>query len=276
MHSRRRYQGVAAIINQRLGAEQYAAAASSYLAEKEAALREQCVVFQEKLQEFAAEHQHEIENNTALRARFLELCMNMGVEPFMSRRSVWSQLLGLGEWYARLGFLVAQIALATRDWNGGVIRLTTLRRALQRRLDVDTGSHEAQSKRSRQVSTEDIVRAVQTLDTLQAGFRILVVDDKKHDRYLVSGAASQVSFTADEKAVLQRARETGGQVSREDFSWEQLRWEQCLERMLELGILWVDDGAPDNRRRYWALGMISEPAEAPTGTSSVPVDFSSQ
>ncbi|KAF6004066.1 ESCRT-II subunit protein snf8 [Cyanidiococcus yangmingshanensis] len=183
MHSRRRYQGVAAIINQRLGAEQYAAAASSYLAEKEAALREQCVVFQEKLQEFAAEHQHEIENNTALRARFLELCMNMG-------------------WYARLGFLVAQIALATRDWNGGVIRLTTLRRALQRRLD-------AQSKRSRQVSTEDIVRAVQTLDTLQAGFRILVVDDKKHDRYLVSGAASQVSFTADEKAVLQRARETG-------------------------------------------------------------------
>jgi hypothetical protein len=28
--------------------------------------------------------------------------------------------------------------------------------------------------------------------------------------------------------------------------------------MLQLGILWIDDGAPDHERRYWALGMISE------------------
>ena len=261
MQPRRRYRGHATINEERHRAAQFATAASGYVEEREAALREQCVVFQGKLQAFAREHRREIESDGALRTRFLELCMNLGVEPFLSRRSVWSQLLGLSEWYARLGFLVAQIALATRDWNGGVIRLTVLRRALQRRLDVDCGTQEPSEKRARIISNDDIARAVRTLERLRAGFRIISIDEGKKECCLVSGAAGEISFTEDEKAVLQRARATGGSICRQDLPWENIRWGRSIERLLQLGILWVDDGASDGQRRYWALGLIPESIE---------------
>ena len=51
---------------------------------------------------------------TCLACRFLQMCAPLGVDPLQaSKKSFWSQLLGMGDFYHELAVKVAEVSAAT-------------------------------------------------------------------------------------------------------------------------------------------------------------------
>lgn len=89
--------------------------------------------FKRKLEEFAIRHKKEIQKDPAFRAKFHSMCASIGVDPLTSRKGVWSELLGVGDYYYELGVRIIEVCVATRPMNGGIISLKELVDELQKR-----------------------------------------------------------------------------------------------------------------------------------------------
>jgi ESCRT-II complex subunit VPS22 len=50
------------------------------------------------------------------------MCVPLGVDPLSTSKSFWGALLGLGEFYYELSVKVAEVCIASRSRNGGIIR----------------------------------------------------------------------------------------------------------------------------------------------------------
>jgi ESCRT-II complex subunit VPS22 len=46
-----------------------------------------------------------------------------GVDPLSSEKGFWGSMLGMGEFYHELSVKVAEVCIASRSRNGGIIRL---------------------------------------------------------------------------------------------------------------------------------------------------------
>jgi ESCRT-II complex subunit VPS22 len=92
------------------------------------------------------------------------MCSSIGVDPLASNKGFWSDLLGVGDFYYELGVQIIQIAVETRASNGGLMSLNEMNILLRQR-----------GKSRREVSTDDILRAVQKLTVLGNGFKIIEV-----------------------------------------------------------------------------------------------------
>ena len=75
-----------------------------------------------KLAEFAKTHKHSIQHDPAFRAKFLDMCAPLGVDPLSAEKGFWGSMLGIGEFYYELSVKVAEVCLASRSRNGGIIR----------------------------------------------------------------------------------------------------------------------------------------------------------
>lgn len=89
--------------------------------------------FKGRLEQFAVLHKHEIQKDPAFRAKFHSMCASIGVDPLTSRKGIWSELLGVGDYYYELAVRIIEICVATRPTNGGIISLTELVSALRNR-----------------------------------------------------------------------------------------------------------------------------------------------
>lgn len=74
------------------------------------------------LAKFAKKHKHAIQQDPAFRAKFLEMCGPLGVDPLSAEKGFWGSMLGIGEFYYELSVKVAEVCLASRSRNGGIIR----------------------------------------------------------------------------------------------------------------------------------------------------------
>jgi ESCRT-II complex subunit VPS22 len=77
---------------------------------------------EEKLADFAKTHKSAIQHDPEFRAKFLEMCVPLGVDPLSTSKSFWGAMLGLGEFYCELSVKVAEVCIASRSRNGGIIR----------------------------------------------------------------------------------------------------------------------------------------------------------
>lgn len=75
-----------------------------------------------KLAEFAKKHKNAIQHDPEFRAKFLDMCAPLGVDPLSAEKGFWGNLLGIGEFYFELSVKVAEVCLASRSRNGGIIR----------------------------------------------------------------------------------------------------------------------------------------------------------
>ena len=105
-----------------------------------------------KLTEFAKKHQHELQNAPVYRKRFLDMCAPIGVDPLASKKSFWNQMLGMGDFYHELAVKVAEVCLAHRSTNGGIMSLSEVQSILQKRKSRLGMASQQQSK----VSPADI------------------------------------------------------------------------------------------------------------------------
>jgi len=204
-----------------------------------------------KLSSFAKKHKKEIQEDPAFRKKFLEMCAPLGVDPLSSKKGFWDGVLGIGEFYYELAVKVAEVCLASRGRNGGIMSVAEVQSILKKRgTKFSFASSEIKSSK---YSKEDIITAIGKLSKLGSGFRtveigksVMVVSvptelDKDH---------MEVLKIASEKAEMGQC---GGEVSLEvvkkETQWDDERVQRALNLLLSKGMAWLDNY---NRiERYW-------------------------
>ena len=204
-----------------------------------------------KLSEFAKKHKKEIQEDPAFRKKFLEMCAPIGVDPLSSKKGFWDGVLGIGEFYYELAVKVAEVCLASRSRNGGIMSIAEVQSILMKRGTKFCFS-DSQKKGSK-YSKDDIVTAIGKLSKLGSGFRtvkignsmmvISVPTELDNDHMEVIKIAQDIAEggTSWFHASQQRAI---GEVTMEDVErvtgWDQERSKRALDLLLSEGMAWLD------------------------------------
>ena len=210
-----------------------------------------------KLTEFAKKHQHEIQTDPVFRQRFLAMCAPLGIDPLASKKSFWGQMLGMGDFYHELAVKVAEVCLASRSRNGGIMSVTEIQSILTKRK-TRLGTVSANTNNAK-ISTQDIQVAVQKLSKLGGGFRtvqagtstlvISVPTELDHDHMQVMAVAAandnNTGITVDLVQV--------------GTGWTRERTERALELLLQQGMAWLDKYKGDTY--YWFPSVWQEKRE---------------
>ncbi|GKY97890.1 hypothetical protein MPSEU_000747000 [Mayamaea pseudoterrestris] len=206
-----------------------------------------------KLTEFAKKHKNEIQTDPVFRQRFLAMCAPLGIDPLSAKKGFWAGLLGMGDYYHELAVQVAEVCLASKSRNGGIMSLTQVQTLLSKRttklgrsMAVSNGSSNNDRKL---ISTPDIVVAIQKLAKLGGGFRMVEVGSTT----LVISVPMELD--QDHMTVLELAtRDGNGNLDgggggakvtshqvQQDAGWSKERADRVLEMLLQQGMVWLDD-----------------------------------
>jgi ESCRT-II complex subunit VPS22 len=123
----RRRPGIAGLQRDVNARAQYRATGEEVRKATAAEMAAQLALFRTRLERFAADHKAEVRADPAFRAQFHAMCASVGVDPLASGKSLWAELLGLGDYYYELGVTVLEACLASRPHNGGLMELGALR-----------------------------------------------------------------------------------------------------------------------------------------------------
>jgi len=232
----------------RAGAKAYTKKAEEMNAVSLARAMETVEKLEVKLEGFAKTHKHEIQHDPAFRAKFLEMCAPLGVDPLSAEKGFWGNMLGIGEFYYELSVKVAEVCLASRSRNGGIIRVSEVKDILTQR---GTKFKFADSKNKSSYSEEDIVTSVKKLSKLGSGFRtvevgksmmIVSVPEELDDDHM------KVMDLAEENRCGAYGVVTVKGVTAE-LGWDHDRAKRALELLLGKGMAWLD--AVGAEKYYW-------------------------
>lgn len=193
--------------------------------------------FKIALIEFAAKHRDRINKDPEFRMHFNSMCNSAGVDPLASSKGFWANILGVGDFYYELGVVVIHICMKRRPQNGGIIFFSELVSLVQAYPTFN-------DKVS--ISDEDIRRAVEKIQTLGHGFRIITRSsvkllvsiplelNKDHEELLDIAASTQQglgdyvgTFVTEEAMILR--------------GWAEARFQIIIMGLLREGIAWIDD-----------------------------------
>lgn len=199
-----------------------------------------------KLANFAKTHKHAIQHDPEFRSKFLEMCTPLEVDPLASQKGFWDNMLGIGEFYVELSVKVAEVCLASRTRNGGIIRVSEVKEILERR---GTKFQFANSINKSIYTEEDIITSIKKLSKLGSGFRTVNVG-----RVIMIVSVPE-ELDADHMQVLHYAEEKThhGMIRTETMSkalgWDNERSNRALELLLGKGMAWLDTHSGE--MNYW-------------------------
>ncbi|SAM00225.1 hypothetical protein [Absidia glauca] len=203
-------------------------------------LQRQLETFKQNLEEFAWKHQKDIKKDPLFRSHFQRMCANIGVDPLASNKGFWADMLGVGDFYYELGIQIIEACMHTRSRDGGLTELQDLTKRLDRMRGKEGRKHQV-------IIEDDIIRAIKTLKPLNGGFEVIVLGAKKMVRSVPS------ELDKDQGSLLLLAQNLG-YVNRAliqmELGWDDTRIENGLYRLVQDGLVWVDDQA-DEDRDYW-------------------------
>lgn len=261
----RRGVGVGRVQRQRQERQKFDAVSETLASDKTQHIAQQLDLFKTNLEAFAQKHKKEINKNPEFRRQFQRMCAQIGVDPLASSKGFWAELLGFGDFYYELGVQVVDVCLSTRAENGGLIDVEELRARLER----------MRGSRAADISTDDIVRAVEKLKVLGNGFRVVSVGP----RQMVISVPCELN--QDHTAVLVEAQRSGRvtvSALGSKLGWTAERAQRALDVLLREGMAWVDD--QDTERAFWlpsvlhcvgdavASGAAAGAADAAAGTAA--------
>jgi len=243
-------------------------------------MRTQLEQFKASLEAFALKHKAEIRADPAFRAQFHKMCANVGVDPLASNKGFWTELLGFGDFYYELGVQVAEACLASKAQDGGLCELRRLMSLVLAR----------RGRAAQPVSEDDLLRAIERLQCLGGGWKVLTVGGKKVIRSVpvefspdqsevirvaaegarrVRDGDGDVFFSeknAEKKAILETERAYPvGCVSRSaleapppsGLGWTRERARSACEQLVKCGVALVDDGDTKRGERLFWLPCVS-------------------
>ena len=184
--------------------------------------------FQTALAEFASKHKNRINSDPEFRQQFHTMCVSAGVDPLASGKGFWADILGVGDFYFELGVKIIQITVQTRAANGGIMSVKDIHSRI-----VSTG------KLKHDLSTEDIMRAVEKLAILGGGFKLIKIAGNP---MIIS---VPIEMNTDHEYVISAASDEGGFVTEELmrglYGWTADRFQTIIGPLLQEGIVWVDE-----------------------------------
>mmetsp|Transcript_8475 Transcript_8475/g.15328 ORF Transcript_8475/g.15328 Transcript_8475/m.15328 type:complete len:240 (+) Transcript_8475:43-762(+) len=213
-----------------------------------------------KLAEFAKTHKHAIQHDPAFRAKFLDMCAPLGVDPLSAEKGFWGSMLGIGEFYYELSVKVAEVCLASRTRNGGIIRVSEVKDILTQR---GTKFSFADSKSKSSYSEDDIITSVKKLSKLGSGFRTINVGKA----ILIVSVPEELDD--DHMEVMNVAEDDGyeayGVVTTDSMEralgWDEERSNRALELLLGKGMVWLD--VHRGEKKYWFPSLWKQGSSTP-------------
>ncbi|ORZ25416.1 EAP30/Vps36 family-domain-containing protein [Absidia repens] len=202
-------------------------------------LQKQLETFKQNLEEFAWKHQKDIKKDPMFRSHFQQMCANIGVDPLASNKGFWADMLGVGDFYYELGIQIIEACMQTRSRDGGLTALQDLTKRLDRMRGKEGRKHQ-------DIIEDDIIRAVKALRPLNGGFEVIALGAKKMIRSVPS------ELDKDQAGLLLLAQKLGyvdSQLIQKELGWDENRVETGLDRLVQDGLVWVDDQAED--KAYW-------------------------
>ena len=246
--------GLAALQRQQESLKSFDALSNQLSTSQVETLHAQLDQFRAALTHFATHHRADIRGNPRLRRAFQQMCASIGVDPLAGPRrgGWWEEALGLGDWQSELGVQIVDICVSTRQRNGGLIELAELVRIVSRLRGLQDGDGGA-------ITEEDVVRSIQALKPLGAGYEVLEVSGVNANggagRRMVRSVPKELD--ADQMVVLAVAAEQRGRVDEALLvrmnAWTAERARAALQNMLRDGTCWLDeqDGTDGTGRAYW-------------------------
>jgi ESCRT-II complex subunit VPS22 len=210
-----------------------------------------------KLAEFAQRHRAELSSDPVFRKRFLDMCAPLGIDPLSAKKSFWNNLgfESMGDFYHELAVKVAEICLAHRNTNGGIMSMAELQSLLARRK-TRLGSSLPSASSGGGVSPADIQIAVGKLAKLGGGFRTVQVGSST----MVVSVPTELD--SDHCQVMTVAIDAGGEggitpdAVRRALGWSEDRAERALRLLLQQGMAWIDEYR--GQSLYWFPSVWQE------------------
>eukprot|EP01117_Protostelium_nocturnum_P018130 TRINITY_DN7515_c0_g2_i6.p1 TRINITY_DN7515_c0_g2~~TRINITY_DN7515_c0_g2_i6.p1 ORF type:complete len:251 (-),score=83.41 TRINITY_DN7515_c0_g2_i6:255-1007(-) len=208
-------------------------------------MKEQMEIFKNHLEDFARKHKKEINKNPQFRKNFTDMCSKIGVDPLLSNKGFWAEILGVGSFYYELAVQIIDICLKTRSTNGGLIEVSEIKNYLEK----------IRGKHAQSISSDDIKRATESIKILGNGFQMLTVGSKKMIQSV------PVELNQDHTTILLIAESKGwttvSEIKKEFQEWKENRIQSVLDLLLRESIAWVDDQSETGQRAYWFPSLIA-------------------
>jgi len=252
----RRQTGISALSRHTTQSTSFAALSSTISTSQLTSLQSSLSQFRDSLTAFAIAHREDIRSDPAFRHQFQKMCAAIGVDPLAGSvrggfGGVWTEKLGLGETVYEISVQVVDVCISTRGSNGGMIELGELRARVERMRGGGTGKGGVGA-----VGENDILRAIELLKPLHAGYTILKVGPTTYVRSVPR------ELDTDQSALLNLAATTRGRLStgvvKRLTGWTDVRATQALEDcVMREGMGWVDDQARTGEREVWLIAAVS-------------------
>lgn len=262
----RRGVGIGAV-QQRAAVQQSYAAAGEELAAVELQHVQQAVQkFHTGLYEFALKNRKYINKNPTFRSQFNYLCQRLHIDPLQTQKSLFNSLLGYGEFYYTLAVQVLECCIASRDVNGGLITVDELLKLVRQRrqgrpltpngLSRVTSDSSSSSNQSEDINEEDILSAIDKIQVLGNGFRIVDLPNNparnQPARKMILSVPTELN--TDHLTLVQLAEANNCYVTSELLNakcgWTQERINSVLNRVLHDGMVWTDAQHRDAQGKF--------------------------
>ncbi|KAI5303839.1 hypothetical protein KEM56_007134 [Ascosphaera pollenicola] len=250
----RRGVGLGAFASRTQTTQSYAAHGATLRSAHLSSLQTQLSVFQSLLHTFALEHGDQIRSNPEFRAEFARMCNAIGVDPLAGSNikgknrkgagggdgSFWAQVLGgdVNDFYFEVAGRIVEICRETREENGGLLAIDDCMKAIARGKAIGGGL---------EVSSDDILRAVKSLEPLGSGFSVIKVGSKQFIRSIPK------ELNTDQSVVLEAIQVLGyvtNSMLRDNLNWEEARAKTVIDDLVADGLVWVDMQCPE--WEYWS------------------------
>ncbi|OCK85814.1 ESCRT-2 complex [Lepidopterella palustris CBS 459.81] len=262
MSSNRRGVGLSAFTRNHISTAQYASHGNALRSAQAESLQTQLSVFQSVLHQFSITHAKDIRSNPTFRAEFARMCNTIGVDPLASSHhkstssggggkaegggSFWAQMLGgsVNDFYFELGVRVVEVCRDTRPENGGMIAVSEVRQRVQKGKGIGGGM---------EVSDDDVLRAVSSLQPLGSGFTIMKLGHNQMIRSIPK------ELNTDQSTVLEAIQVLGYitvSMLQLNLSWERARAIAVIDDLMADSLVWVDRQAEETE--YWSPTFIHD------------------
>ncbi|KAG9532304.1 ESCRT-2 complex, partial [Aureobasidium melanogenum] len=258
MANNRRGVGLSAFSRNALTSDHYASHGAALRSAHADSLANQLSVFQAALHSFSITHGAEIRSNPTFRAEFARMCNAIGVDPLASSNhktskgskneggSFWSQMLGgsVNDFYFELAVRVVEVCRETRSENGGMIEVPQVRKRVEKGRGIGGGL---------EVSDDDILRAVKSLEPLGSGFTVMKIGSKQMIRSVPK------ELNTDQSTVLEAIQVLGYvtvSMLQLNLGWERARAVAVIDDLVADSVVWVD--AQADEKEYWSPALMHE------------------
>ncbi|KAL4787073.1 EAP30/Vps36 family-domain-containing protein [Aspergillus varians] len=250
----RRGVGLGAFANRTQASQSYANHGANLRSTHTSSLQTQLSVFQNLLHTFALEHSSTIKSNPTFRAEFARMCNVIGVDPLAASNvkgknarkslgdgtSFWTQIMGgdMNDFYFEVAVRVVELCRETRSENGGLLGVEECRKRVGKGKAIGSGL---------EVTDDDVLRAVKSLEPLGSGFYIILVGSKQYIRSVPKELNTDQSTVLE---VIQKLGYVSASTLQINLKWEKARAKTVLDDLLADGLVWVDFQCAENE--YWS------------------------